>query len=291
VGQDRARASSFLLAKRSERLTRESGTNFYHAFRLLPRVKRQALYALYAFCRVVDDCVDESDGEGEAGLTRWLEEVDRCYERCPTTELGRDLAAALARFPIPRTCFQEIVAGCRMDLTTTRYPTSADLERYCRRVASNVGLAAIEIFGYTDPAAREFAVQLGLALQLTNILRDIASDAARGRLYLPLEDLARFGVEEEELMQLASRNDGRRTEVAALLAFEVARARRHFARAQEALPVADRRAMISARVMGAIYREILETYARCGCPIGGPRVRLSSPRKAWIVLRLLAGSD
>ncbi|MBN2371999.1 MAG: presqualene diphosphate synthase HpnD [Vicinamibacteria bacterium] len=274
----------------SERLTRASGTNFFQAFRLLHREKRQALYALYAFCRVVDDCVDERGGEGAAGLKRWLDEVDCCYAKRPSTELGRDLASALSRFPIPRSCFEEIVAGCRMDLTTARYPTFVELERYCRRVASNVGLAAIEIFGYREPATREFAVQLGLALQLTNILRDIALDAARERLYLPLEDLARFGVAEEDLMQTASQAGGRRPEVAALLDFEVARARGHFTRAREALPDADRRAMASARVMGAIYREILEAFARRGCPIGGPRVRLSSPRKVLIVLRVLAGA-
>ncbi len=135
----------------SSRLTRQSGTSFYHAFRILPAEKREAIYAFYTFCRVVDDCVDEVDGEGEPGLVRWMEEVDRCYAGQPETPLGRELAVAVARFPIPRSAFAEIVEGCRMDLTITRYETEEDLLVYCRRVASAVGLGCIEIFGYEDP--------------------------------------------------------------------------------------------------------------------------------------------
>ncbi len=138
----------------SARLTRQSGTSFYYAFRILPARKRRAIYAVYSFCRVVDDCVDEPGGEGEAGLRRWLEEVHRCYAGNPTTELGRDLAETLFEFPIPRGCFEDIVAGCRMDLTPRRYPAYADLRVYCERVASAVGLACIEIFGYADPRTR-----------------------------------------------------------------------------------------------------------------------------------------
>ena len=172
------------------RITRQSGTNFYYAFRILPSPKRRAIYALYSFCRVVDDCVDEPGGEGEAGLRRWLDEAHRCYTGRPTTELGQELTEALVQFPIPRACFEEIVEGCRMDLTPRRYPAFADLRAYCEKVASAVGLASIEIFEYRDPQTRNYAVELGVALQLTNILRDIGADAARGRFYLPLEDLA-----------------------------------------------------------------------------------------------------
>ena len=175
----------------SARIARQSGTSFYYAFRVLPAPKRRALHALYSFCRVVDDCVDEPDGGGAEGLARWLDEAQRCYAGRPQTELGRELAEAVARFPIPRACLEDIVAGCRMDLEVARYPRFEDLVVYCRRVASAVGLASIEVFGYRNPATREYASELGLALQLTNILRDVASDAERGRLYLPLEDLAR----------------------------------------------------------------------------------------------------
>jgi phytoene synthase len=268
------------------RLTRQSGTNFYYAFRILPEEKRRAIYALYAFCRVVDDCVDEEGGEGEEGLRRWLAELHRAYAGRPETELGRELAETVARFPIPRGAFEDVVAGCRMDLTTSRYATFADLRVYCERVASAVGLASIEIFGYDDPRTREYAVELGLSLQLTNILRDVAGDAARDRLYLPLEDLARFGVTEAELLAVARdpgapRGDG----LSRLLAFEADRARSHYAAAAALLPPRDRRSMMAAEVMGAIYREVLEEWARRGHPVSGARVQLGKARKIWIALR------
>jgi phytoene synthase len=274
----------------SARLTRASGTSFYYAFQLLPAEKRRAIYALYSFCRVVDDCVDEEGGEGEAGLRRWLEEVQRCYAGQPTTELGRDLATALFQFPIPRASFEDIVAGCRMDLTVRRYATFADLRVYCERVASAVGLASIEIFGYENPRTREYAVELGLALQLTNILRDIAVDAARGRLYVPLEDLQRFGVGEDELLGLARGAPGasRSPAVDALLRHQAERAQSHYDRARALLPDEDRRSMLAAEIMGAVYHALLEEMAGRGYPVGGPLVRLSRPRKAWIALRTVA---
>lgn len=267
------------------RITRRSGTNFYYAFRILPEQKRRAIYALYAFCRVVDDCVDEADGEGEPGLARWLAEVARCYAGRPETELGQELAETLVRFPIPRSCFEDVVAGCRMDLVPRRYATWAELRGYCERVASAVGLASIEIFGYDDPRTRTYAIELGLALQLTNILRDVAADAGRDRLYLPLEDLERFGVSPAELLAAARdarapRPDG----LPRLLAFEADRARSHYAAAAAALPEGDRRSMLAAEIMAAVYRALLEEWARRGHPVGG-RVALGRPRKAWIALR------
>jgi phytoene synthase len=266
------------------RITRQSGTNFYYAFRILPSAKRRAIYALYSFCRVVDDCVDEPDGEGEAGLQRWLEEAHRCYAGQPTTELGQELAEALFQFPIPRACFEQIVEGCRMDLTPRRYATFADLRVYCEKVASAVGLASIEIFEYRHPRTREYAVELGIALQLTNILRDIGADLARGRLYLPLEDLARFGVGESELV---APSNPRRPEVAALLRFEGERAREFYARAEALLPAEDRRAMASAELMAGVYRTLLDELVRRSFP-PGPRLRLSTPRKLWVAARTLA---
>jgi 15-cis-phytoene synthase len=276
-------------ASASARLTRQSGSSFYYAFLILPEARRRAIYALYAFCRVVDDCVDEPDGEREAGLARWTAELDRAYAGRPETELGRELAETVARFPIPRGAFEEIVAGCRMDLNTRRYATFADLRVYCERVASAVGLASIEIFGYDDPRTRDYAVELGLALQLTNILRDIAPDARRDRIYLPLEDLQRYGVSEAEILaavadQGAPRSPGLRS----LLAFEAERARSHYAAAARALPDRDRHAMRAAEIMGAVYRAVLEEWARRGHPVGGPRIQLSKPRKLWIALRTLA---
>jgi phytoene synthase len=272
----------------SARLTRKSGTSFYYAFRVLPAEKRRALYALYAFCRVVDDCVDEEDGEGEAGLVRWLAEAHRAYAGTPETELGRELAEAVARFPIPRGCFEDVVAGCRMDLTTCRYARFADLRVYCERVASAVGLASIEIFGYEDPGTRRYAVELGLALQLTNILRDIGPDAARGRLYLPLEDLAACGVSEGEVLGAARPGSPRPPALDGLLAFEADRARAHYAAAAAALPRRDRRSMLPAEIMGAIYRDVLETWARRGHPVGGARVRAGVARKMGLMMRTIA---
>jgi phytoene synthase len=271
----------------SARLTRQSGTSFYYAFRILPEQKRRAIFALYSFCRKVDDCVDEPGGEGEAGLRRWMEEVTRCYAGSPETELGKDLAEAVARFPIPRACFEDIVEGCRMDLAIRRYQTFADLRVYCERVASAVGLASIEIFGYKDPGTRRYAVELGVALQLTNILRDVAADAARGRLYIPLEDLDRFRVEEPQLMTPAAEPSA---QLRLLLAYQAERAREHYEAARRLLPPEDRRSMTSAEMMAAVYRELLDELARRGFPVSGPRVKLSRARKAWIALLALLRS-
>jgi 15-cis-phytoene synthase len=274
----------------SARLTQKSGTNFYYAFLLLPKRKRQAIFALYSFCRRLDDCVDEADGGGEAGLQQWMDEVGRAYQGVPTTDLGRDLAETLFEFPIPRSCFEEIAAGCRMDLHTARYRTYDDLAVYCRRVASAVGLATIEIFGYENPATRAYAVELGLALQLTNILRDVAADAARGRLYLPLEDLARFGLDDAQVMAAAAVPGPASGSLAALLRFEADRAEEHYTRARQLLPAEDRRRMLSAEVMGAIYHALLREVVARGFPLGPGRVRVSRPRKAWIALRTLVAN-
>jgi 15-cis-phytoene synthase len=269
------------------RVTRASGSNFYYALRILPRDKRSAMYALYSFCRSVDDCVDDPGGEGEPALARWLEEVGRCYDGQPATPLGRELAAAVARYPIPRACLEEIVEGCRMDLTCRRYARFDDLRLYCRRVASAVGLASIEVFGYRNPATRDYAVELGIALQLTNILRDVKADAERGRLYLPLEDLARFGVSEPELLQ-ATAGGTRTAALDQLLRFQGDRARGHYESAASLLPAEDRRSMASAEVMGAIYRTLLEKLARLGYPLQGPRVRLPAWRKLWAAFPVFA---
>ncbi len=275
-------------ASLAESVTRRSGTSFAYAFRVLPAEKREALYALYAFCREVDDCVDEVDGGGEAGLDAWLAEIDRCYAGRPESALGRELATAITRFPLPRRSLEDIVAGCRMDLVTRRYRTFGELRLYCERVASAVGLASIEIFGYRDPRTRHYAVELGLALQLTNILRDIAADAARDRIYLPLEDLARFGLTEADLLRAASgASSSRPAGLDALLAFEAERADGFYRSAAAQLPASDRRSMLAAEIMAAVYRGLLDEWTRRGRPVGGPRVRLGRPRKVWLALRTI----
>ncbi len=268
----------------SARVTRKSGTSFADAFRVLPAAKRRAIYALYAFCREVDDCVDEESGSGERGLREWEGEVARCFAGHPVSRLGQELADAIARYRLPRRCFDDILAGCRMDLTTTRYARFGDLRVYCERVASAVGLASIEIFGYREPGTRDYAVELGLALQLTNILRDVAADAARDRIYIPLEDLARFGVSEEALLAAARDGASSSSSFRALMDFQAARARSHYERAAALLPPADRRSMASAEIMAAVYRATLERLSSLGFPLR-PRVRLARWRRAWIALR------
>jgi phytoene synthase len=272
----------------SARLTRASGSSFYYALRILPREKRRAIFALYSLCRVLDDCVDEPDGGGEAGLRYWLEEVERGYRGQAETPLGRDLAWAVKRFPIPRALLEEVAAGCRMDLSVRRYPTFDDLRVYCSRVASAVGLASIEIFGYRHPGTREYARELGLALQLTNILRDVSVDAAKGRIYVPLEDLARFGVSEQAFLR-AARDGHAPPAMQELLSFQGARTRRHHERAAELLPPEDRRSMLPARVMGAVYRDLLEEIVRRGVPLAVGRVTLPRWRKLWAVARTALG--
>jgi phytoene synthase len=270
----------------SARLTRQSGTSFYYAFRILPPAKRRAIFALYSFCRVVDDCVDEPGGEGEAGLQRWLDEVYRCYEGRPATALGRDLAEALFQYPIPRSCFEDVVAGCRMDLQDARYETFADLRVYCERVASAVGLAAIEIFEYRHPDTRRYAVELGVALQLTNILRDLGGDAERGRLYLPRDEVRRFGLDPDALREAAARDAAPPASARPLLRHQAERARGQYAAARAVLPEEDRAAMRPAEIMAAVYGAVLARVEARGFPFR-PRVALSRPRRAWIAARTL----
>jgi phytoene synthase len=254
---------------RCAEVTRRSSSNFYYAFMLLPAERRRALHAVYAFCRFIDHIADdESAGDAAWLLNRWREELDRVYGGTPTRAISRALADSAGHFNIPRKYFEEIIAGVEMDLTRKRYANFKDLRQYCYRVASAVGLICIEIFGYTNPAARIYAEKLGIACQITNILRDVKEDAARGRIYLPLEDLARFNVTEEEilhsvyspnfvrLMEFEAAVVDRRSDAADLWraarshrAIELSRTRSppQFARAAEALPGRARMGVGAAR--------------------------------------------
>ena len=208
----------------------------------------------------------------------------------PTTELGRELAETVARFPIPRACFEDIVAGCRMDLTVRRYATWAELRAYCERVASAVGLASIEIFGYEDPGARA-TTRSSSGWRCSSRTSSATSPATleRGRLYLPLEDLARFCVSEAALAEAAHNPGGPRPAgLSELMAFEAQRALSHYAAAAAHLPRRDRRSLLSAEIMGSVYRALLEELLRLRLPVGGPRVSLGKPRKAWVALRTVA---
>jgi len=262
-------------------LVRKSRSSFYYSFLFLPRPKRDAIYAVYALCRAVDDIADEP-GDMEAKAERlkgWREELDRCYAGRPTHPITIALRDCLIRYPIPKGYFEELIAGVEMDLTITRYPTFADLTRYCYRVASVVGLICIEIFGYRHEATKEYAINLGLALQLTNILRDLKTDGRRGRIYLPQEDLERFGYSEDDLLHCRYTPG-----FFPLMRFEADRARDYFRRAGESLPSEDRKNMVVAEIMGRIYRETLETIARKEFRVFEDRIALSRARKIHLAL-------
>lgn len=266
-------------------------TSFYYAFLALPRPQREALIAVWDFCRTVDDEVDEPapeiaalpiDERREAvrrALVGWRREIDRCYSGAPETPQGRALEPWIREFGLSRQPFDDLVDGVEMDLDRNRYASFDELYEYCWRVASTVGYVCVEIFGQRTPAAREYALNLGLALQLTNIVRDVGGDAARGRIYLPQDDLARFGCTDDDLC--ASRLT---PEVAGLLAFECRRAREYYDRAARVLPALDRKAMVAAEIMGRIYREILTRVERAGYDVFSARVRVPKPRQATLAI-------
>lgn len=264
-------------------LTRRSRTNFYYAFLFLPRVKREALFAVYAVCRKIDDVADEpAPGGGSAeALREWRLEIERAYAGQPTQPLTAKLAEVVRRFPIPRAYFDELIAGVEMDLKQSRYATFDELYRYCYRVASVVGLICIEIFGYRNPRTREYAVNLGVALQLTNILRDLRADALRDRVYLPQEELERFGYPEEALLRGETSEAFHR-----LLAFQCARAREYFSRAATQLPREDRRTLFAGEIMGAIYYHLLRRIERGGDLVLRTAVAVPRAEKLLIALRL-----
>lgn len=261
-------------------------TSFYYSFLVLPPRKRSAIVAVWDFCRAVDDAVDEAP-DGTAADTRlslWRAELAACYNGSqPTTPQGRALQPYVGEFKLPRRPFEDLIDGVEMDLAQVRYQTFADLADYCRRVASAVGLVCVEIFGYRDSAARSYAVDLGMALQLTNIIRDVAADLRQGRVYLPAEDLARFHVTEADLRA------GQLTPaVSGLLRFECERARFYYAKAASTLPAIDRRSLLAAQIMGAIYLEILRRIERSGYDVFSRRVRVPRPYRALIAMRLWA---
>jgi phytoene synthase len=261
-------------------------TSFYYSFLVLPPRKRNAIIAVWDFCRAVDDAVDEEREKARAAekLQGWRAELARCYNGAvPGTREGQALQPYVREFNLPRTPFEELIDGVEMDLDHARYATFQALAEYCRRVASTVGLICVEIFGYRDPATREYAVNLGMALQLTNIIRDVAVDLRNGRVYLPADDLARFGVCEADLRA------GRMTpQVRALLAHQCARAREYYGRAAAAMPPRDARSLVAAEIMGAIYHEILQRIERAGYDVFSSRIRVPRPRRALIAARIFA---
>ena len=270
--------------ERCAQVTRRSRSSFYYAFILLPPERRRALHAVYAFCRFIDDIADdESIREPALLLKRWREELDRVYAGTPTRALSRALADSARRFKIPRDLFEEIINGVEMDLSRKRYQSWDELRPYCYRVASALGLICIEIFGYRNPSAKLYAENLGLALQLTNILRDVREDAERGRIYLPLEDLARFNVSEDEILGgVYSPN------FVSLMDFEARRARELYALAQSELAPEDRATLLTAEAMRLIYAALLERIIKSNYRVLDRRHSLSAPHKLYLVGRAWA---
>lgn len=266
-------------------------SNFFYSFLFLPANKRDAIIDVYSFCRAIDDAVDDEaiefvDADGGTRklspaeqLYEWRVELDACYNGKPTRSVTRRLSRTLERFPMPKEYFTELIAGCEMDLYQNRYETFEDLYQYCYRVASITGLMCIEIFTYQMPGTRDYAVNLGIALQLTNILRDLKEDAQRGRIYLPEEDLHRFGYTETDLERGVV--DERFRD---LMKFECARARDYYHKAATSLPAEDRPTLIAAVTMGRIYYRLLERIEDVDHDVFHNRIRLHRPERFLIAL-------
>jgi len=258
-------------------------TSFYYSFLVLPAEQRRAIEAVWDFCRAVDDAVDEplTTLPSRDAVGFWRAELARCYDGgAPQTPQGRGLQPFIGEFGLPRQAFEDVIDGVAMDLDTSRYKTFDDLFEYCRRVASAVGLICVRIFGCRNPGAADYALNLGVALQLTNILRDIPDDLARGRVYLPLDDLAAHGCTVEDLAagQVSDR-------VRSLLKFECDRAHDFYRRAIAARPDEDRRRLVAAEIMRAVYFATLRRIERRGYDVFHGRVKLRRPAQLLVAVR------
>jgi len=269
----------------SRAITRRSASNLALAFVLLPKNKRDGMSALYAFCREVDDAADDETVPLEVRrktLSTWRADIaTACSGQAPERRVTQELQPFILQHKLPFVMFDELIRGVEMDLEIKRYDSYEDLEKYCYRVASVVGLLSIEIFGYTDPLTRQYADVLGKALQLTNILRDVRSDAERGRIYLPRKELARYRVTEEEILKF------KYSERFYALASDVAQhARAFYQQARQTLPERDRRSMAAAELMGSVYWRLLRKLELQRFDVFGPNpTRLSSGQKLLLILR------
>lgn len=276
-------AAPFEAYEYCRRITREAAGNFYYAFVTLPRHRRRAMYAAYAYCRLCDDLSDDDLPIDEK--TRRIQGIDALLEEAragnPDGPVFEAIAHAAAEYDIPYEDLMEVARGVEMDLTISRYETFEDLATYCYRVASVVGLISIQIMGYTDQRARDYAIDLGLAMQLTNILRDIREDAERGRIYIPQEDLRRFGYTEEDLLA-GTVNDQFRS----LMEFEVARAREYFERGKRLIKLLPIRTRAFPAVLGGLYGRVLDRIEARNYNVFEGRVGLSTREKVGLAVRL-----
>lgn len=257
-----------------------SGSSFYASFRYLPQAQRDAMVALYAFCREVDDVVDDihDDNVARTTLAWWRKELAELYQGTPTHPVMQALKPHVAQFALPQEWLAEIIDGMQMDLDVPRYSRFSDLELYCHRVAGVVGQLSAQIFGFQDRKTLKYARELGIAFQLTNIIRDVGEDARRGRLYLPVEDLQRFGVPAADVLAYKET-----PEFEALMRFQIERAHERYRAAWTLLPACDRKSQRIGLVMAAIYRTLLDEIALDGpAKVLNQRLSLSPGRKIWL---------
>ena len=257
----------------------QSGSSFAYSFRFLPAPRRHAITALYAFCREVDDVVDEVADPAVARmkLAWWRKEIAAVFGGKPQHPVALALVDVVRRYTLPREHFDAIIDGMAMDLEQNRYQDFAALERYCHRVAGVVGLLSAKIFGYEDASTRTYARELGIAFQLTNIIRDVGEDAQRGRIYLPQDEMRQYGVSDADIFSRKAT-----PALTSLMAFQVERARAYYAKAFAALPARDRRAQRPGLMMAAVYRALLAEIERDGYRVLDRRVALAPLYKAWI---------
>jgi phytoene synthase len=257
----------------------QSGSSFYYSFLFLPEERRRAITALYAFCREVDDAVDETTDAGVARtkLAWWRKEIQNLYHGRPQHPVARALSEFVQPFGLQEARFHEVIDGMAMDLEYNAYPDFEALQVYCHRVAGVVGILSAQIFGYENPATLDYAADLGLALQLTNIVRDVGEDARRNRIYLPLHELAQYGVTSDDITQRRETEAFRK-----LMDFQITRADSYYDRALSKLPAPDRKAQRPGLVMAAIYRTLLREIRNDGSHVLTRRVALTPIRKLWI---------
>lgn len=260
----------------------QSGSSFYYSFKFLSAERRRAITALYAFCREVDDVVDESSNADVARTTLawWRGQVADIYTGRPQHPVARALVEVVGKFGLPQEHLLEIIDGMEMDLSRQRYADFKSLQLYCYRVASVVGLLSAEIFGYKDRRTLKYAHDLGIALQLTNIIRDVGEDARRGRIYLPQDEMAQFGVLASDILAAHETAAFRK-----LMAFQIERAQHFYDLALAELPESDKKTQRTGLIMAAIYRATLDEVIYSGCHVLKQRVSLTPLRKLWIALR------
>ncbi len=265
-----------------EEKCRSSGSSFTSSFRFLPKDKREAMTVLYAYCREIDDVVDEcSDAHvARTTLNWWRNEVAAVYAGKPTHPVCQALVPVVQQFRLPQEHLQEIIDGMEMDLDQPRYADFKSLQLYCYRVASVVGLLSAEIFGYTDRATLKYAHDLGIAFQLTNIIRDVGEDARRNRIYLPMDEMQQFGVTAADILQTRETDNFQK-----LMAFQIERARRYYRQAFEHLPSTDRKAQRAGLIMAEVYQAVLNEVERSGCHVLRERVSLTPTYKLWLAIK------